>query len=189
MSIREGKCLVREGSSIRDRDYHDVCINPTCLECNTQHKWHFQQGFLDAIVIGRYDRLVADSEYPVLELLLADVQASHTCHNSRCSDPFHVEWEAARINVQGNLCRPPHSQPCHHTPRCRLELEWSSRIAISKEVAIEVQEECRKERGTVVRPSWRCSAKCVSKGSKDVFVRMNHWQQPGCKRGGQPVPV
>lgn len=192
-SVIDDCCLVRtrrleHGQRDRDR------FRFNCLEesCKMQHQWQVQRGYFDAILLGRFDHLVDDGvQHKVLHLLAGGYDASHLCHNSPCSDPFHFNRETRTCNCKREECRRAAKRgtpiDCPHTPRCRVNLIWRER---SWE---EVYDICQAVKQEVIRPKWRCSKKCCSESKKDgsdcyAFTSLIHWRN-GCKRGGTFIPV
>lgn len=112
VSIRSG-CLVRmkPTSSGRDTTY----ISHHCAKCGKQHKWKLQRGALSAALIGRY----GDN---ILDALLSGLEASHGCHNTMCSDPFHIDLESRAANIRRKSCVKQGKCSCGGAKQCRLDL-------------------------------------------------------------------
>lgn len=117
-SIREGKCLMHGKKATNGHDKDE--INVQCDDCHKRHRWGIQRGHLDACHIGRFPGTL-------LENILKTEDASYTCHNPMCSDPFHIEKESVGYNIQRNACverykRGVFQVNCGHKLRCRFEL-------------------------------------------------------------------
>lgn len=156
-----------------------------CDQCNTQHKWSHQRGYTQAAFIGLLRQESSDEVERLLDHFLLGESSSHMCHNSICSDPFHVIMELMGLNLQRNGCihrykRDPTNHKCPHSPRCRNELRWSS-----KNHYVQCRTESHALLVALPKDGWKCTKGCLSDSSK-TFKSTYHWTK-GCPRGGQMV--
>ena len=189
-SIRDGSCLVRakpRGKRRGERWYrHIYSFTDTCLHCGSHHKWGLQQGFWDAIIMGRFTHVT------LLDALLGGYDGSHVCHNAMCSDPFHFVLEHRGPNQRRQSCN--EDGKCEHNgpneTRCRLELVWASKHGWEK-----VKKACDRDLKDIVKPAWRCSAGCLNTRGPNNHVKIDdqenkwyhlkHWKY-GCLHKGKP---
>ncbi|KAK4941449.1 hypothetical protein LTR10_018592 [Elasticomyces elasticus] len=178
MSVRDNKCLVRGAFKKTIKRAYDVGrIGTNCGDCQVRHEWLFPRGYLQATFLGLFPSPGTDTY--LLDCLLGGCNVSHLCHNSACTDPFHINQEPALVSMGRKGCVARNSCGGHgNYPACRLSLRWENPIAEWKVV----QAECLKEQQPVPSYQWRCSAGCKHHNSA-LYNTVRHWR-PGCDHSG-----
>lgn len=189
-SVRPNGCLVRGRPVMRERSgthsYDIAFLQSHCGDCSDQHKWRFNRGLLQATFLGLIPG--HDKDTYLLDCFLGGLTASHLCHNSPCSDPFHFTLESWAFNNSRNSCVFHGSCFGHgELPTCRLDLKWDKEVAGWESVMTR----CVEEQTAVPQFAWRCSAGC-SNGR--LWTSTRHWRAgigncAGCEEGGHYIRV
>ena len=188
----DGGCLVRgQPASTKDPYDRSKVYVKSCEDCKRKHSWNLQRGYIQAALLGLYDDDIDDDIEPeirLIDLLLGGFVASHTCHNSACSDIFHTVKELQNRNLAHIKCVNRGVCVCEAVKRCRLHLKWAS-VYMWKEV----KKRCDDAQVSLLLKRWRCTKDCRAgpvDGDRGLFAALMHWWAPrpkggrGCKRGG-----
>ena len=107
ISLMPDGCLVRGKPESKKQPYDMTYVSDHCDDCNKQHKWRYQRGFLQVALLGLYDTHTDESvdlRIRLVDALLDDMDASHVCQNGTCSDIFHIIRELRKINIKRAIC-------------------------------------------------------------------------------------